>query len=208
MIKLFQKSIITILISFLFYSCSDSEDKIVPQAETQGSYENTKKVIQNTTFQDGVLLLTSDRFRLEVDPATLGTTLQDSLLDLKTILSKPVLEENEYQINESSIFYPQKSLKVNFELSEREIVVSIFSEIHQDVTWPKIEIPKDSHLILPHHEGSYIPLSDPDWLHYLLNNHWNTTESLTMPFWGVETAEHLKTYIAQNPFHNSISFSE
>lgn len=170
--------------------------------------EHPSGILPNATVQGGVLVLTSENYRAEIDPISLQVALYDTVSGLHSTISNPVFEEHEYQINENMILYPKKSLQVKFELSGTGLVVTIISGIAQEVTWPKIELPSDGNLILPQNEGAYIPLSDLDWVNYLVNSDWDTTESLSMPFWGIETRDQLLTYIVENPFHNTMLFDD
>ena len=148
------------------------------------------------------------KFLLQVDPKSLTTTLYDKDKQTTAHLAQSVIDEKEFQLLKNRIHYPHKNLSISFVLNHSHLKISIESQKQQSFVYPKIHIPKTHQLIVPHHEGRYIPLHHQSWLEYLQKDDWNTTESLTMPFWGIKSDQLLTTYIFENPFHNTISFKE
>lgn len=155
------------------------------------------------SMENGSLMVT-------LDPSTLETKMghkdrPDELLSV----SGPVFDRKDFSVDADgrSILYPDDGLKVTLGLEDSVLGISIYSERPQTFQWPSIPMVRENTtLIWPQHEGRYIPLDDDPWAHYLESREWNTLEGIYMPFWGVEAEDNLITYIAENPFHNEITF--
>ena len=189
---------VVITIALLGYS-PYGDATIAQESQPQGQFVSSV---------DGLLMMESDMYRVEVDPLTLSVSLIDTQSNLEMIISDPVMTAPEYQLVDDTIYYPEKALGVRFGFSDDSLDIAFTAENAQEVVWPQTTLDPATNLILPHHEGIYVPLNDPDWTQYLSRFEWNTIESLTMPFWGIETQSGLITVIAENPFHNSIEFQQ
>jgi hypothetical protein len=159
---------------------------------------------------DKRIFLENGSIVVTLDPSTLETKMghkdkQDELLSV----SGPVFDRKDFSVDEDgrSILYPDDGLEVTLGLKDGVLEIAIHSEKPQTFQWPSIPMVRENTaLIWPEHEGHYIPLDDDPLAHYLISREWNTLEGLYMPFWGVETEDSLITYIAENPFHNEITF--
>jgi hypothetical protein len=154
----------------------------------------------------------SETFVVNLNPATLETILirKDQPND-KITVSQAVFHKKTFDINldDQSILYPRDDFRITFHLDEKMLKVTFSSQKPQTIPWPSVSMKKEStSLIWPHFEGNYIPLDDTIWTDYLKSREWNTTEHQYMPFWGVERGKQLLSYLLENPFHNTITFTE
>lgn len=142
------------------------------------------------------------------EPATLGMVAKDAN-GTKLTISEPIIESSSFTIDRvnSTIKYEELPYDIKYNCGDYGFSIAFIPKQTCTVTWPlvKHDIRRTS-LIIPFHEGSYIPLSDRIWREYLLKDTFNTTESLSMPFWGLECGSYTVTYMIDNPFYNGISF--
>lgn len=121
---------------------------------------------------------------------------------------------------------PMKQLKKTdreaiWELSEKNIVVSVkldgetlsvdfLSTAPGKLTWPVLgNNPAVHAYVLPLFEGSYVPCENAQWLAFLTESSpMNTTEGLSMPFWGLDCDNYTLTYMLTNPFNNELVFED
>ncbi|MDT8301535.1 MAG: hypothetical protein RQ760_08625, partial [Sedimentisphaerales bacterium] len=102
-----------------------------------------------------------------------------------------------------------KGIKVEVRLDKRDLSVQFFSQKTGTFTWPVLqETSNIKALIWPRWEGCYIPLDEPRWVKYLVEQgECDTLEGLSMPFWGLDCGDFSLTYIITNPYSNIINFS-
>jgi hypothetical protein len=103
-----------------------------------------------------------------------------------------------------------EKIKVTVKLQQNNLSAAIESQEVGVFTWPMLDLSKNIRaLIWPRAEGVYVPLDDPRWVRHLVEvGEWNTMEGLSMPFWGVDYGQHCLTWIATNPFNNTICFCQ
>jgi hypothetical protein len=79
-----------------------------------------------------------------------------------------------------------------------------------EFAWPVIEgDPGARAFIMPFNEGSYVPTDHAGWIGRLTGRDpIDTTEGLSMPFFGIDHGDFTLTYIATNQFGNEIQFTE
>jgi hypothetical protein len=102
-----------------------------------------------------------------------------------------------------------KGIKVEVRLDKRDLSVQLFSQKIGTFTWPVLKEGENiKALIWPRWEGCYIPLDEPRWVKYLVEQgECDTLEGLSMPFWGLDCGDFSLTYIITNPYSNIINFS-
>ncbi len=103
-----------------------------------------------------------------------------------------------------------KDLHIELSLDENALILNLTARRTSSFTWPIMQaIPPINALILPRAEGVYVPLDNRRWTDHLISQgEWNTLEHLSMPFWGFDCERYCLTWIATNPFNNTIKFSE
>lgn len=101
-----------------------------------------------------------------------------------------------------------ETVRIVVGLHERDFSVAISSEGAGSFIWPVLRFSKGiKALIWPRAEGVYVPLDDSRWVKYMVGfGEWNTLESLSMPFWGLDCGGFSLTYIVINPYNNTIQF--
>lgn len=104
----------------------------------------------------------------------------------------------------------EKDLLVSFQLDGDDLLVHFVSDPPGEFTWPIIGRDGQARaFILPLFEGSYVPCDNAEWLKFLTEHgELNTTEGLSMPFWGVDCGDGTLTYIVTNQFNNEIAFED
>jgi hypothetical protein len=99
---------------------------------------------------------------------------------------------------------------VSFALDGASLSVRFATQTPGRFTWPVLEgDPPVRAWILPLSEGSYVPADQPEWLRFLAGRGaLDTTEGLSMPFWGLDCGDVTLTFIATNPFGNELAFAD
>ena len=114
-----------------------------------------------------------------------------------------------YSNNSIKWKYPASNTLVSITLHDDELSININSSDSADFTFPIIDQAQNLKvLILPHREGMYVPLSDKKWRRLLINTELDTTEGLTIPFFGLQLNDYILTYIITNRYNNLITFED
>ncbi|MBI1928286.1 glycoside hydrolase [Candidatus Poribacteria bacterium] len=103
---------------------------------------------------------------------------------------------------------PEERLTISTQLDGETLSVQLRSGDTGAFTWPIVSNQtRIRGYILPLFEGSYVPSEDARWLAFLADQSpMNTTEGLSMPFWGLDCGDYTLTYILTNPFNNELAF--
>jgi len=155
--------------------------------------------------------LKNDRWRVEIDPATLATratTADGTALSLSAprepgevegLVSEP--EATSWRLN---------GFAITCAIEGDELRVEVTSPGEGSFTWPIVDVaPPAKGLILPMFEGVYAPVDDADWRAFLVRQSpLDTTAGLSMPFWGIDVGGRTITYILPSPFNNEIAITE
>ncbi|RLK55873.1 glycosyl hydrolase family 101 [Stenotrophomonas rhizophila] len=156
------------------------------------------------------LTLANARWQVDIDPATLAVTAttrdgvdtvissataRDTILDL---VQTPVSAQ--WQRGGATTIHAtleQDALQLRFERSSAGVV-----------TWPTLPTGAGA-LLLPLHEGYYIPAGDTAWRDELLSAYGevNTTEDLTLPVIGLAWPDRVLSILFATPFNNTVRFS-
>lgn len=156
------------------------------------------------------LTLTNPHWRVEIDPATLaasttaanGTTTRiSSAVDVGTVSAlvhtRDTLSWQWGDATQVRAALVGDTLQMTFERSTAGAM-----------QWP--QLPAGPHaLLLPLHEGYYLPADDTVWRDELLNAYGeiNTTEDLTLPVIGLAWPDRVLSILFATPFNNTVRFS-
>jgi hypothetical protein len=110
--------------------------------------------------------------------------------------------------SEASWELPEEKLAISFQLDGDTLSVNFLSKVAGSFIWPIIHDEQSIRgYILPLFEGNYVPSDDAKWLTFLVERSpMNTTEGLSMPFWGLDCGDYTLTYILTNQFNNELAF--
>jgi|GEM_PF-224079 len=160
-----------------------------------------------------IFKLKNDLWSVTIQPSTLKVIAEPGQ-GKKFALSHPVphigsITEVKKDGNQISWEIPEKGATVSMQLEGGEFDVNIRVKDPMVFSWPRLHMDEPvKGLILPHWEGSYIPLNNQRWRDRLLS--WgsvNTLEGLGMPLWGLDCGDYSLTYIITNRYNNAIRFS-
>jgi hypothetical protein len=160
------------------------------------------------------VVLKNDTWTIHIDPASLHITAQP-IAKNKAEVSAPQQDlgpvtDLKQDNREASWELAKNALRVSCRLDSETLSVHLASKTPGRFTWPIVG--RDSIVeayILPLFEGSYVPSGNAEWLAFLVQQSpLNTTEGLSMPFWGVDCGNYSLTYILANPFNNELLFEE
>jgi hypothetical protein len=106
--------------------------------------------------------------------------------------------------------YPDSGVTVVCRMEGDDLHMNFTADRPGELTWPIVEPgPEARAFILPFNEGSYVPVDHEGWRARLTGGDpIDTTEGLSMPFWGVDYGDFTLTCIATNRFGNEIQFTE
>jgi hypothetical protein len=104
---------------------------------------------------------------------------------------------------------PWQKLTIDMRLDNDVLDSEFTSDKTGTVTWPIIKPSQRIRAwIVPLFEGSYIPMDDPAWAAFLVDQGpLDTTGGLSMPFWGLDCTDCTATYILTNQFNNKLLFT-
>ena len=169
--------------------------------------------IVSLAFSEEEIILKSDNWSIIIHPGSLQVIARPKGRDWIQISAAQddlgSIEDLEQNGNELSWKFPEKSLTVSFQLDGDTLSVNFQSDVVGTFTWPMISDTSVRAYILPLFEGSYVPSDDVRWLEFLVNRSpMNTTEGLSMPFWGLDCRDYTLAYILTNQFNNNLTFED
>lgn len=160
--------------------------------------------------QSHALTLTNPAWRVEIDPATLavtatqadGTTTRISSAGGAGTVSalKQTAATGRWRWGDAT--------QVRAELVGDTLQIHFNRTTEGSVHWPRL--PAGPHaLLLPLHEGYYLPADDTVWRDELLDAYGeiNTTEDLTLPVIGLAWPDRVLSILFATPFNNTVHFS-
>ncbi len=160
------------------------------------------------------IALTNESWTIQIDPESLEVTAQPAgrarvSISLPQEGLGPItgLKQSD---QEASWEFERHNLRVSFRVDGDVLHAHFLSTQPGTFTWPVTsgDSPVRAY-VLPLFEGSYVPADDPEWLEFL---DWyspgNTTETLSMPFWGLDCEDYTLTYILTNQFNNDLFFED
>lgn len=155
--------------------------------------------------------LKSIQWNVSVDPSTLEV-IAKPVNRKPSVISSPQKgfeDVSSLQAKGDSLAWSNRNRGLTFDLRlmQRELVIKITADRPHNLTFPVIHADDSLQaFILPHWEGIYVPVNDAFWKETLPRQTFNTTEGLTMPFWGLDLKTYTLTYIVGNRFNNELSF--
>ena len=162
--------------------------------------------------QEEIVVLTSDDWTVRIYPKSLqvlGELKGKNRIQISAPQANLGTIENLKQSKDRvSWELPREKISLTFQLKGEELSVYFRSQQTSSFTWPIINNEKSIRgYILPLFEGSYAPVDDAEWIGFLIaQSPMNTTEGLSMPFWGLDCGDCTLTYILTNQFNNKIAF--
>ncbi|MCK4306214.1 MAG: hypothetical protein KAY24_18380, partial [Candidatus Eisenbacteria sp.] len=160
------------------------------------------------------IALTNESWTVQIDPESLEVTARPSGKGSVQISAPqeglgPItgLKQSD---QEASWEFEQHNLRVSFRIDGEVVHAHFLSTQAGTFTWPVTsgDSPVRAY-VLPLFEGSYVPADDPEWLDFLISRGpGNTTESLSMPFWGLDCEDYTLTYILTNQLNNDLVFED
>ncbi|NOU70979.1 hypothetical protein GC098_05960 [Paenibacillus sp. LMG 31458] len=104
---------------------------------------------------------------------------------------------------------PSEGLKVLIQVINQSVKVKVESNKETSVTWPVLGKELNSKaMLLPLAEGRYVPTKDKEWIQFLTDSGESSlNEAFSMPFWGVQGDDYTLTYRVDNPFNDSVYFT-
>ena len=104
---------------------------------------------------------------------------------------------------------PDVGMTVTMELTGDALTADFVSDRFGEFEWPRVPGELAHGWILPLHEGNYVPADHAGWQRFLgERGRTDTTEGLSMPFWGLDCGDYTLTYIATNELNNAYWFAE
>ncbi|MDY7578030.1 glycoside hydrolase [Herbaspirillum sp. RTI4] len=156
------------------------------------------------------ITLTNAGWKIEIDPATLATSATLPSGEVLPISSPGATEATGQLKKEASSASWQfgADTVVRAQLKDTILSVQFTRTTPGQIQWPAT--PSGARgLILPIHEGYYVPANDKDWRAALAGDYSgiNTTEDLSLPVLGMDYGKQVLSVLFANPFNNSLSFT-
>jgi hypothetical protein len=161
--------------------------------------------------QGVTVLITSDQWSVVIDPSTLsasGVFPDGSQLPIS--LGRPDLgpaANLQSAPNRATWDLPLAKLRFAAHMEHDRFFIEATSSQPGKLTWPVVA--PDERLrgiLLPLGEGFYIPVREPLWQDFALQQSpIHTMETLSMPLWGIDYGNRSLTYILMNPFDNELT---
>ena len=160
------------------------------------------------------IALASENWTIQIDPESLEVTAQPTG---RARVSISVPQEGLGPVKrlkrgdqEVSWEFEQSDLQVSFRVEGETLHANFVATQPGAFTWPVVVgDPPVKAYTLPLFEGSYVPADDAEWLEFLAwQSPGNTTETLSMPFWGLDCTDYSVAYILTNQFNNELVFED
>lgn len=157
------------------------------------------------------LIFENDTWSVRVSPDTLGVVARpagrgDVVVAEPQADLGPVADET-VDGNRATWSLPDVGISVTMSLDGDALTAHFLSDLAGEFAWPRVPGEVARAWILPLHEGSYVPSDHAEWLQYLTGRGaTDTTEGLSMPFWGLDCGDYTLTYIATNELNNAFRF--
>ncbi len=155
----------------------------------------------------------NETWAIRVSPETLAITATPRGLGEVVVAESQVglgpVSDERLDWNRATWSLPDVGISVALDLDGGDLTVQFVSDRVGEFRWPHVVDHAARGYILPLHEGSYVPRDHLEWRRYLVDRgKTNTTEGLSMPFWGVDYGDYTLTYIATNQLNNAYWFEE
>jgi len=162
----------------------------------------------------GPIALASEEWMIHIDPESLEVTARPAGR-ARVSISVPQeglgaitgLKQSDQEV---SWEFEQSDLHVSFRVDGEALHAHFLATQPGTFTWPVVVgNPPVEAYTLPLFEGSYVPADDAEWAEFLdWRSPGNTTETLSMPFWGMDCTDYTVAYILTNQFNNELVFED
>jgi len=156
------------------------------------------------------LTLANGRWQVDIDPATLAVvaTTGDGVA---TVISSATPHEDVLDLIQTPMTARWRrggATTVDARLDDDGLQLRFERTAAGSVAWPTLPASQAA-LLLPLHEGYYLPADDTIWRDELLAayDEINTTEDLTLPVIGLAWPDRVLSILFATPFNNSVRFS-
>ncbi len=161
-----------------------------------------------------VIALTNESWTVQIDPDSLEVSAQPAGRSTVRISAPqeglgPIAGLKQSN-DEASWELEQHKMRVSFRLDGNCLSAHFVTTQPGTFTWPVTtgDSPVRAY-VLPLFEGSYVPADDAEWVEFLgWQSPGNTTETLSMPFWGLDCTDYTVAYILTNQFNNELVFED
>ncbi|MFY3771718.1 hypothetical protein AHYW_002235 [Providencia manganoxydans] len=160
-------------------------------------------VFSSSTY---ALPLQHNGFLLDIEPDTLKITHKNALINGG--MPQTTVEKLNTSTDTAQWYWPDKQMQVTAHLENQQLRLHFQTSKQQKLDW--YQLPKSvSALYLPIGEGSHVPINNPIWRQYLINeqNEIDTNYDLKLPLWSQQQNQ-VYSWLLITPFSNKITFSE
>lgn len=143
---------------------------------------------------------------LDIEPDTLKIIHKNELIN--SGMPQTAVEKLNASTDTAQWYWPDKQMQVTAHLENQQLRLRFQTSKEQKLDW--YQLPKSvSALYLPIGEGSNVPINNPIWQQYLINeqNDIDTNYDLKLPLWS-QQQEQVYSWLLITPFSNNIMFSE
>ncbi|WDV46275.1 glycoside hydrolase [Clostridiaceae bacterium M8S5] len=188
----FKKSFVVFLVLFMFTGCAT-------KINHDSSIEREQLAIVKN----------KDAVKYQVDPETFSLQIikDDDVVPISAAMQNRNVANYNQNEKVTKWSYPKEQVDVAIKAHKDYLHVTITSSSNDDnkFLWPKIT---GETFYLPFGEGKRIPAEDSTWTNYLRSKEFDVLEQLSMPFWATEQGEHTVLFILENPYRNTMNFSD
>ncbi|MEX6313982.1 hypothetical protein AB6G19_09795 [Providencia manganoxydans] len=160
-------------------------------------------VFSSSTY---ALTLQHNGFLLDIEPDTLKITHKNALINEG--MSPTAVDKLNTKTDTAQWYWSDKQMQVTAHLENQQLRLHFQTSKQQKLDW--YQLPKSvSALYLPIGEGSHVPINNPIWRQYLINeqNGIDTNYDLKLPLWSQQQNQ-VYSWLLVTPFSNKITFSE
>ncbi len=161
---------------------------------------------------DGLVILSGEQLRVEIDPATLGVTATVGGEHFVVSVPQESYAVSGLEAGDSVARWSltEHQLTVGIELEADGFTVVFETPRTLGLRWPVIPRPEGLRgLVVPKFEGIFVSLDDENWWPDLIEREpLSMTESLSMPFLGISLPDRTVTFIAVEHLGTELQFSD
>lgn len=155
------------------------------------------------------LTLSNARWQVDLDPATLAATAT-TRDGVETVISSATPRETVVDLLQTPVTAQWRrgdATVIHASLENDALHLRFERSTPGVVAWPALPS-QGGALLLPLHEGYYLPANDSAWRDELLNAYGevNTTEDLTLPVIGLAWPDRVLSVLFATPFNNTVRF--
>lgn len=160
----------------------------------------------------GNTVLENDLWRLELDPTTLAiraTPAQKPAVQASAGVTAHRVSGLEATADQVDWQWDDGDWTLSARLDQRELSLSIRARSAGELSFlTQSGSAMGKGLMWPLTEGRYVPIGNPIWQEFLLDQgDFNTTQDLSLPLWGVDHGGFTLNWLMTNPYNNRLTFS-